>query len=178
MLLSYITVCHFLLLFVVMDLSPKFSRRVRDSERFSNNLVSILVPDNFFCLYLKVITMHVIVKCFSIYFQRVPHVFCVKYADRIPATVKVVVRTGYCIWVDFDKVNEQFIGLRAFYKDFSIQGGHTLLFEFCGDFEFKVCIVDLYGSEIEYPVIVHHLQKCEPRNGMYFLQFLLIEMDI
>lgn len=99
-----------------------------------------------------------------------------KYGCRIPATVKIVVRNGYCIWLNFDKVNKHFTGLRAFYEDFSINAGHTLLFEYYGDFEFKVCIVDLYGSEIEYPFTVHELQKCQPSHGMYILYLLRYEV--
>ncbi|XP_074338985.1 B3 domain-containing protein Os08g0324300-like [Apium graveolens] len=93
---------------------------------------------------------------------RVPHAFCLKYDGRIPATLKIIVRNGYEIWVDFDKVNEKFKGFREFYHDFGIISGNTLLFEYVGNFDMKVVIVDMYGSEIQYPHRVHELQKQLP----------------
>ncbi|XP_074368824.1 uncharacterized protein LOC141708896 isoform X2 [Apium graveolens] len=91
--------------------------------------------------------------------MRVPHAFCMKYGSRIPATLKIIVRTGYEIWLDFDKLNEKFNGLREFYHDFGIICGNTLLFEYVGNFDMKVVILDMHGSEIQYPSIVHPLQE-------------------
>ncbi|KAK1399501.1 hypothetical protein POM88_009364 [Heracleum sosnowskyi] len=100
----------------------------------------------------------------------VPHVFCEKYASAIPLTVKMIVRNGYEIWVDFDKKNERFIGLGYFFSHFSLVGGQSLVFEYIGGFNFKVSIFGLDGSEIEYPNIVHHLQSCRPRNGLLYTE--------
>ncbi|KAK1404590.1 hypothetical protein POM88_004195 [Heracleum sosnowskyi] len=50
----------------------------------------------------------------------VPHVFCEKYASAIPLTVKLIIRDGYEIWVDFDKNNERFIGLGYLFSHFSL----------------------------------------------------------
>lgn len=107
---------------------------------------------------------------YSFLLQRVPHAFCVRYGDRIPKIVKLTVRTGYAIWLDFDKVKEFFVGMRLFFENFSITRGQTLVFEHCGGFEIKVCICDLYGSEIQYPNIVHNFQSCRPCHGMYYTE--------
>ncbi|KAK1387362.1 hypothetical protein POM88_015540 [Heracleum sosnowskyi] len=114
----------------------------------------------------------------------VPHLFCEKYASAIPLTVKLIIRNGYEIWVDFDKENERFIGLGYLFSHFSLIGGQALVFEYIGGFNFKVSIFGLDGSEIEYPNIVHHLQTCRPRNislydgGWSFASYLNCEQDV
>lgn len=89
-----------------------------------------------------------------------------KYGRRIPCGVRLIVRNGYAKWIDFDLVKEQFIDLRDFYENFGVTSGHTLVFEYAGDFDMKVFICDMYGLEIEYPKILHHLQNSEPFDGM------------
>lgn len=89
-----------------------------------------------------------------------------KYGRRIPCAFRLIVRNGYAKWIDFDLVKEQFIGLRDFYQDFGLSSGHTLVFEYAGDFDMKVFICDMYGSEIEYPKILRNLQNSAPFDGM------------
>ncbi|KAK1387750.1 hypothetical protein POM88_015928 [Heracleum sosnowskyi] len=93
-----------------------------------------------------------------------PHVFFEKYAAAIPLTVKLIIRNGCEIWVDFDKKNERFTGLGYLFSHFSLRGGQSLVFQYVGGFNFNVSIFGLDGSEIEYPNIVHHLQTYRPRN--------------
>lgn len=85
----------------------------------------------------------------------------------------LILRTGYGIWLDFDKRNERFVGMRVFFDHFSIKRGHTLLFKHYGGFQFKVCIIDLYGSEIQYPNILPASEDYEPSHGMYFFKICL-----
>ncbi|KAF1001429.1 hypothetical protein AG4045_028131 [Apium graveolens] len=100
--------------------------------------------------------------------MRVPHAFCEKYGHRIPSTVRVLVCNGYELWVDFDKVSEKFRGLGDFFHEFGMKSGNTLIFQYGGDFDVKVCILDIYGSEIQYPPMVHNLQTCAPSNVSIF----------
>ncbi|XP_074364412.1 uncharacterized protein LOC141705289 [Apium graveolens] len=100
--------------------------------------------------------------------MRVPHAFCEKYGHRIPSTVRVLVCNGYELWVDFDKVSEKFRGLGDFFHEFGMKSGNTLVFQYGGDFDVKVCILDIYGSEIQYPPMVHNLQTCAPSNVSIF----------
>ncbi|KAL8108432.1 hypothetical protein AgCh_024768 [Apium graveolens] len=110
--------------------------------------------------------------------MRVPHAFCEKYGHRIPSTVRVLVRNGYELWVDFDRVSEKFRGLGDFFHDFGMKSGNTLVFQYGGDFDMKVCILDIYDSEIQYPPVVHNLQTCAPSNvsiyegGWSFVRYL------
>ncbi|KAK1373092.1 hypothetical protein POM88_029285 [Heracleum sosnowskyi] len=80
----------------------------------------------------------------------VPHSFCVKHCAKIPLTVKLSMRNGYEMWLDFDKKKEKFIGLYFLYSYFCLKGGQSLFFEYAGGFVFKVSIFGFDGSEIEY----------------------------
>lgn len=111
----------------------------------------------FFCLILEKI---------------VPGDFCTKYGSAIPIGIKLQVRNGYQLWVDFVKINVHFVGMRDLFKDFNLRGGESLMFEYVGGFYFKVFIFSAAGSEIEYPLIVHQLQDCLARQGICSNMFL------
>ncbi|WOH10139.1 hypothetical protein DCAR_0729601 [Daucus carota subsp. sativus] len=94
----------------------------------------------------------------------VPRVFTKKYGHRIPTTIKIVLRTGYTLWLDYDKKKSQFFGIKELFSDFSVTGGQLLVFTYSGGFMFDLCIIGVDGGEIQYPPIVHKLQDCSPQN--------------
>lgn len=79
--------------------------------------------------------------------------------------MKLIIRTGYEIWLDFDKAQEKFVGVRKFKADFGLRGGSFLVFEYIGGFNFRVCILAIDGCEIKYPSMVHEMQDCRPIPG-------------
>lgn len=91
----------------------------------------------------------------------------------MPLTLKLVIRNGYEIWVDFDKVNNKLIGVGFLFSHFSIRGGQSLVFEHYGGFDMNVSIFGVDCSEIEYPAIVHHLQTRKPKHGIISIQGFL-----
>ncbi|KAK1372626.1 hypothetical protein POM88_028819 [Heracleum sosnowskyi] len=96
-----------------------------------------------------------------------PDEFCEKYAHRIPIGIKIKVRNGYELWLDFVTIYQRFFGLSTFYKDFKLRSGQRLLFEYMGGFNFNVVIFGICGSDIEYPLVVHELQEREAREVLY-----------
>ncbi|KAK1371083.1 hypothetical protein POM88_037175 [Heracleum sosnowskyi] len=96
-----------------------------------------------------------------------PDEFVDKYAHRIPIGIKIKVRNGYELWLDFVKTYKRFFGLSIFYKDFKLRSGQRLLFEYMGGFNFNVVIFGICGSEIEYPLVVHESQEREAREVLY-----------
>lgn len=65
--------------------------------------------------------------------------------------MKLVLRNGYSVWLDFNRRQESLEGIRSFFQFLNIVGGETLVFEHRGGFEFKVVIFDKHGAEIFYP---------------------------
>lgn len=100
-----------------------------------------------------------------------------KYASIIPATVKLNVRNGYEIWLDFDKHKGTFIGLDLFLAHFSVVEGQSLLFDYHGGFDFIVSIMDVDGSETVYPAIIHHLQRTSLRDGIPLIYIVIYVID-
>lgn len=146
-----------------MPFNPTFVKRLSTVECRSNELVSVLT---FLIKSVHVFVMMLQLRIYMLISQIVPHAFCVKYGSRIPLTVKVVLRTGYAIWLDFDKVKERFVGLRVLFDNMNFTGGETVVFEHTGGFDFNVRVCDMYGSEINYPYMVHYFQTYQPSFGM------------
>ncbi|KAL1824410.1 hypothetical protein ACET3Z_011188 [Daucus carota] len=94
----------------------------------------------------------------------VPPAFCLKHIGSMPTTIKLSVRNGYEIWLDVDKVNGKLIGMRRFYEDFGVEPGQTLMFVYVGGFDMNVFIFGFDDAEIDYPLIVHPLQKSSAKH--------------
>lgn len=71
------------------------------------------------------------------------------------------------MWLDFDKLEEKFTGMDMFFKNLNIVVGQALVFVYDGGFDFRVWILGLDGAEIDYPLIVHSSQKCDPKTGFF-----------
>lgn len=91
--------------------------------------------------------------------------YCNFHGDSLPNTFLLKLRTGYQMWVDFDKKREKLCGFSLFFKHFEIKGGQSLVFQYCGGYNFNVSILGVDFAEIEYPNKVHHLQRSVPRPG-------------
>lgn len=89
----------------------------------------------------------------------------------MPTTIKLSVRNGYEIWLDLDKVNGKLIGMRRLYEDFAVEPGQTLMVVYVGGFDMNVCIFGFDDAEIDYPLVVHPLQKSSAKHG-YFVSIL------
>ncbi|KAK1398582.1 hypothetical protein POM88_008445 [Heracleum sosnowskyi] len=114
----------------------------------------------------------------------VPRRYCTQYGESLPTTFRLKVRTGYEFSVDFDKRKQRISGLSLFYKNFGLKGGESLVFEYCGGYNFNLFILGDDFSEIEYPSIVHHFQTCQPvpvriHAGRWkFSKFIIIEESV
>lgn len=113
------------------------------------------------------VTHILVLISFTAFLQSVLNSFCAKYADSIPLTVKVLVRNGYELWLDFDKKNGKFKGMLDLLSHFSIEEGQSIVFEYAGGFNFNVTILSVDSAEIEYPMILHHLQNRRPKQGTF-----------
>lgn len=98
-----------------------------------------------------------------------PRVYCISYRDTLPNTFRLRLRTGYEFWVDFDKGKQKLKGMSLFFKHFNLKGGESLVFDYCGGYNFNVFILGSDFSEIDYPSIVHHYQRCSPVEGLNFI---------
>ena len=155
---------------LVMDFVHKFVVYLKNPEALGDELVrrKHLLIWVFFMLLCFLVFAN---KCNI--FQIVPPAFCLKHIGSMPTTIKLIVRNGYEIWLDLDKVNGKLIGMRRFYEDFGVQAGQTLLFVYVGGFDVNVCIFGFDDAEIDYPLIVHPLQKSSGKHGNYFPFFFL-----
>ncbi|XP_074360846.1 B3 domain-containing transcription factor VRN1-like [Apium graveolens] len=99
-------------------------------------------------------------------YMRFPRAMCAQYGSTLPHAVKLVVRNGHAIWLDFNKTEEHLEGIQRFFQLLNITGGETLLFEHTGEFQFKVHIFDMHSSEIKYP----RMHGTDPDfEGMYLV---------
>lgn len=145
---------------------PKFMKILTSEECRLNELVRNFLSNDFvvyenpiFCVACVIIMLYV---------QEVPRVYCRLYANVLPNTFRLKVRTGYQFSVDFDKDRQKIGGMSLFYKHFDLKGGKSLVFEYCGGYNFKVSILGEDFAEIEYPNIVHHFQTCRPLPGSIY----------
>ncbi|KAK1354729.1 hypothetical protein POM88_047985 [Heracleum sosnowskyi] len=84
----------------------------------------------------------------------VPTAFISKFGNLIPVGVKLSTRNGYGMWVDFDKRRGRFFGMKPLFRNFKIEGGQSILFDFVGEFKFNLQIFDVFGFEIDYPAVM------------------------
>ena len=88
-------------------------------------------------------------------------------------TLLFIFRNGYEIRVKFDAEEGTFYGVSDMYDDFELEGGEMLLFEYNGISGLNVHVIGQDLTEIEYPNVVHHMQKIEPRVGKFLITSLL-----
>uniref|UniRef100_A0A162A3Z5 Uncharacterized protein n=1 Tax=Daucus carota subsp. sativus TaxID=79200 RepID=A0A162A3Z5_DAUCS len=86
-----------------------------------------------------------------------------KYGSRIQPSFFLKFRNGYEKTVVFNEETGTFYGLFSIFYDFNLEGGEMLLFEFNGSRDFNDLLIGLVLREIEYPNIVHYMQKKRPR---------------
>ncbi|KAK1385860.1 hypothetical protein POM88_023595 [Heracleum sosnowskyi] len=84
----------------------------------------------------------------------IPTAFISKFGNLIPVGVKLSTPNGYEMWVDFDKRRGRLFGMKPLFRNFKIEGGQSILFDFVGDFKFNVQIFDVFGFEIDYPAVM------------------------
>ncbi|KAK1360854.1 hypothetical protein POM88_045328 [Heracleum sosnowskyi] len=58
------------------------------------------------------------------------------------------------MWVDFDKRRGRLFGMKPLFRNFKIEGGQSILFDFVGDFKFNVQIFVVFDFEIDYPAVM------------------------
>lgn len=74
-------------------------------------------------------------------------------------------RNGYEIPVNLNDDDWTIYGVSNLYEDFGLNGGEMLVFEFNGKSDFNVYVIGSDLTEIQYPNIVHHMQKNRPKLG-------------
>ncbi|KAK1374236.1 hypothetical protein POM88_030429 [Heracleum sosnowskyi] len=55
-------------------------------------------------------------------------------------------------------------GTRMLLRDLNLEGDELLLLDYCGDFDFVVYVIVVYGFELNYPRVFHEFQGGRPRN--------------
>ena len=83
-------------------------------------------------------------------------------------------RNGYELPVDLSADDWTLYGLSKLYEDFGLNGGEFLVFEYNGKNDFNVYVIGSDLIEIEYPNVVHYLQKNRPRVGKIWLFYFLV----
>ena len=95
-----------------------------------------------------------------------------QYGGRLQECFLMKFRNGYELPVYFSDDQWTISGVSNLYEDFGLNGGEMLLFEFNGKSDFNVYVIGSNLTEIEYPNIVHYLQKNRPRVGKIWLFYL------
>ncbi|PRQ47791.1 putative transcription factor B3-Domain family [Rosa chinensis] len=88
---------------------------------------------------------------------KIPPKFVKKYGDYLSKSVRLKLPSG-CQWeVEVTESDSEAWfekGWQEFFKFYSLDSGHFLLFTYQGNSMFEVCIFDRTATETEYPIII------------------------
>lgn len=91
--------------------------------------------------------------------QKFPSEILSRLGHRFQPHFSLKFRNGYELPVVLNAEHSTVCGLSTLYDDFELRGGEMLVFEFDGVSGFNVHVIGNDNLEIEYPNLVHHMQR-------------------